>query len=201
MHNVAESDEAALIRAARQGKVEAFNVLVLRYQTAIYNLAYRVLGDSDLAADATQETFIAAFRSLAQFRDGSFRAWLSRIATNVCYDELRRRQRRPAVSLDQPEVEVKLVSKTESPESAAQRAELNRAIQDCLDALPAEQRAVVTLCDVQEFDYAEVATITGQPLGTVKSRLSRARLRLRDCLHAVAELLPDSYRPNQEQTL
>ncbi len=192
------SDEPALIQAARQGKVEAFNTLVLHYQGAIYNLAYRVMGDPDSAADATQEAFIAAFRRLTQFRDGSFRAWLSRIAVNACYDEMRRRQRRPAISIDQIEVGAHLISPLESPEGAAQRAELSRAIQDCLEALPVDQRAVVTLCDVQEFDYSQVAAITGQALGTVKSRLSRARARLRDCLSAVRELLPDSYRPNQE---
>ena len=190
--------EAVLIRAARQGDVEAFNALVLMYQTGIYNLAYRLTGDPDAAADAAQETFINAFRNLTQFHDGSFRAWLNRIATNACYDELRRRQRRPTVSLDDPAHEIRWASTAESPESAAQRAELNRAIQNCLSGLPDDQRAVVVLCDVQGFDYQEIAAITGQALGTVKSRLSRARGRLRDCLNAVRELLPDSHRSNQE---
>lgn len=190
--------EAVLIRAARQGDVEAFNALVLTYQTGIYNLAYRLTGDPDAAADAAQETFINAFRNLTQFHDGSFRAWLNRIATNACYDELRRRQRRPTVSLDDPTHEIRWASTAESPESAAQRAELNRAIQNCLSGLPDDQRTVVVLCDVQGFDYQEIAAITGQALGTVKSRLSRARGRLRDCLNAVRELLPDSHRSNQE---
>jgi RNA polymerase sigma factor (sigma-70 family) len=194
------TDEMALIRAARQGSVESFNTLVLTYQTGIYNLAYRLTGDPDAAADATQEAFISAYRNLTQFHDGSFRAWLSRIATNACYDELRRRQRRPTVSLDDPAAAVRWASAAESPESAVQRAELNRAIQDCLAGLPDDQRAVVVLCDVQGFDYQEIATITGQALGTVKSRLSRARGRLRDCLSAVRELLPDLHRPDQEQS-
>jgi len=197
---IGSANEAALIHAARQGGVEAFNALVLIYQTGIYNLAYRIIGDPAAAADATQEAFISAYRNLAQFRDGSFRAWLSRIATNACYDELRRRQRRPTVSLDDPALEIHWASTAETPEGAAQRAELNRAIQDCLSGLPEDQRTVVILCDVQGFDYQEIATITGQALGTVKSRLSRARGRLRDCLSAVRELFPDSHRPNQEQS-
>jgi RNA polymerase sigma-70 factor (ECF subfamily) len=199
-------DEAALVRAARDGQVEAFNALVLTYQSAIYNLAYRLIGDAAAAADATQESFMAAFRHLPQFRDGhdgSFRAWLYRIATNACYDELRRHKRRPSVSLDLPEIEARLVSPGELPEAAAQRVELNRAIQDCLDALPEDQRTVIVLCDVQEFDYQQIATITAQALGTVKSRINRARGRLRDCLSldAVRELLPDSYRPNSKSSL
>ena len=110
----------------------AENTLVLFYQLAIYNLAYRLTGDTAMAADATQEAFIAAFRHLPQFRDehdGSFRAWLYRIATNTCLDELRRRKRRPSMSLDLPEVEARLASPGELPEAFAQRIELNRAIQ------------------------------------------------------------------------
>ena len=200
------ADEARLVNAARDGQVDAFNTLVLAYQSAIYNLAYRLTGDTAMAADATQEAFIAAFRHLPQFRDGhdgSFRAWLYRIATNVCYDELRRLKRRPSVSLDQPEIEARLASPGEPPEVAAQRTELNRAIQDCLDALPDDQRTAVILCDVQEFDYQQIAIITAQALGTVKSRINRARGRLRECLslEAVRELLPDSYRPNKQAPL
>lgn len=191
-------DEIALIREARQGKVESFNALVLAYQTRVYNLAYRLMGETEPAADAAQEAFIAAYKNLHQFREGSFAAWLMRIATNVCYDELRRLKRRPTLSLDEPEDEIRWVSAAESPESAAQRSELNRAIQSCLDDLPAEQRAVAVLCDVQGYDYQQIADITRASLGTVKSRLSRARQRLRDCLRAAEELLPDVYRLNQQ---
>lgn len=196
-------DEAGLIAAAREGQVEAFNTLVRRYQSPLYNLAYRLLGDTEAAADATQEAFIAAFQHLAQFQaghDGSFRAWLYRIATNACYDALRRNKRRPTVSLDQADLEARLVSTADPPEVATQRLALNRAIQACLDALPDDQRTVIVLCDVQEFDYQQIATITAQALGTVKSRINRARARLRDCLNldAVRELLPDSYRPDKQ---
>ena len=189
-------DELALIRDAQGGKVESFNTLVLAYQSSVYNLAYRLIGDSEIAADATQEAFIAAYGHLASFRGGSFKAWLMRIVTNACYDEMRRRKRRPTVSLDNPddEQEIQLVSTSDSPETLAQRNALNRVIQDCLDGLPDDQRLAAILCDVQGYDYQEIASIARVSLGTVKSRISRARQRLRDCLQGAGELLPESYR-------
>ncbi|MEP7284488.1 MAG: sigma-70 family RNA polymerase sigma factor [Chloroflexota bacterium] len=189
-------DELALIRDAQSGKVESFNTLVLTYQSSVYNLAYRLIGDSEIAADATQEAFIAAYGHLASFRGGNFKAWLMRIVTNACYDELRRRKRRPTVSLDDPDDEqaIQFVSTSDSPETLVQRNALNRVIQDCLDGLPDDQRLVAILCDVQGYDYQEIASIARVSLGTVKSRISRARQRLRDCLQGAGELLPESYR-------
>jgi RNA polymerase sigma-70 factor (ECF subfamily) len=195
-------DENALILAAKQGEVNSFNRLVLAYQDAAYNLAYRIMGESDAAADATQEAFIAAFRKLHQFRGERFKPWLMRIVTNACYDELRRRQRRPALSLDDlqddPPVESALLhNHPENPETHAQRHELNLAIQDCLNALPEDQRVIAVLSDLEEYHYQEIVEITDLPLGTIKSRLSRARTRLRDCLQGVKELLPVEYRLNE----
>jgi RNA polymerase sigma-70 factor (ECF subfamily) len=187
-------DEAVLIEKARQGHVESFNALVLAYQSRVYNLAYRIMGEEETAADAAQDAFISAYRNLNSFRDGHFGAWLMRIATHICYDELRRRKRRPVVSLDEPDSESRWIGTAESPEGAALRAELSRAIQACLDELPPDQRAVAVLCDIQGYDYQEIAGITAVSLGTVKSRLSRARARLRDCLGQLKELLPDLYR-------
>ncbi len=191
-------DESALIQEAQRGNVGSFNTLVLHYQVSAYNLAYRLIGEADGAADATQEAFISAYDHLGQFRGGSFKSWLMRIVTNACYDELRRRKRRPAVSLDDLDshAELQLISKTESPETIAQRSALSRAIQDCLDDLPDDQRTVTVLCDIQGYDYQEIAVITRISLGTVKSRISRARQRLRDCLQGAGELLPESYRLN-----
>ncbi len=191
-------DELALIQEAQRGNVNSFNALVLHYQVGAYNLAYRLVGEPEAAADATQEAFISAYNHLNQFRGGSFKSWLLRIVTNACYDELRRRKRRPAMSLDELEenAELQLIGKTESTESLAQRNALNRAIQDCLDDLPDEQRVVAVLCDVQGYDYQEIAAVTQVSLGTVKSRISRARQRLRDCLQDAGELLPESYRLN-----
>lgn len=204
-------DEPALIVDAQRGDLNAFNRLVLEYQTPVYNLAYRIMGDGDSASDAAQEAFISAYKNLRHYRGGSFKAWLLRIVTNACYDELRRRKRRPATSLEALTVvdtgpdadsEASLVSHDESPEDATQRHELAREIQQCLDGLPEDMKSVVVMSDVMGMDYNEIAASTGAALGTVKSRLSRARARMRDCLRAnVLELLPNSFRLEEEETI
>jgi RNA polymerase sigma-70 factor (ECF subfamily) len=203
-------DEPALIRDAQRGDVNAFNRLVLEYQTMAYNVAYRIMGEGDSASDATQEAFISAYKHLRDYRGGSFKGWLLRIVTNACYDELRRRKRRPAASLDalmvvpegpDADAEASLVSKDDSPENHAERRELAEAIQHCLNNLPPDMRVVTVLCDVQGLDYAEIAATTGIALGTVKSRLSRARARLRECLQGVRELLPAIYRLEDEAAI
>src|SRR5262245_5190134 len=131
-------DEPALIGEAQRGDLNAFNRLVLEYQTPVYNLAYRILGERDSAADASQEAFIAAYTNIHSYRGGSFKAWLMRITTNACYDELRRRKRRPVASLEalnvvdegpDADAEATLISKDESPEDRVQRRELAREIQ------------------------------------------------------------------------
>jgi RNA polymerase sigma factor (sigma-70 family) len=194
-------DEAALIRAAQHGDLDSFNTLVLSYQDSVFNTALRILGDDDLAADAAQEAFISAFRALNGYRGGSFRAWLLRTVTNACYDELRRHKRRPTVPLeplDEEEDEIEsprwLADPSMSPEQRLEVDELEHAIQHCLDALPLEFRMVVVLADIQGLDYTEVAAAAKTPLGTVKSRLARARLRLRECLQGFRELLPSAFR-------
>jgi len=194
-------DETALIQGAKSGDLDAFNRLVLDYQGLAFNVALRIMGDEPSAADATQEAFISAYRGLRRYRGGSFRAWLLRIVTNACYDELRRLKRRPAVSLDEmseQEAPLPVASSTEGPEAAAQRTELIRAIEDCLLGLAPEFRTVAVLVDVQGFDYREVAESIGKPLGTVKSRLARARAKLRECLQEHGELLPASFRLQNE---
>jgi RNA polymerase sigma-70 factor (ECF subfamily) len=162
-------------------------------------VAYRTLHDADEAADATQQAFISAFRSLSQFRGGSFRAWLLRIVTNACYDQLRRKKRRPAIALEDmavdPDHTLLLTDETESPEERMMRQDLGRAIQIGLDELPADQRLTVVLSDIQGLSYDEIAQVTGVSLGTVKSRLSRGRARLRKYLQREKELLPQRYRP------
>lgn len=192
-------DEAYLIQAAQDGDVYAYNTLVLHYQDAVYNVAYRIMGEPGAAADATQEAFISAYKSLRRFRGGNFKAWLMRIVTNACYDELRRRKRRPQSSLDEITEEYEssalLISKSSpGPEEHRQRVELVEAIQRCLDELPDEQRTAAVLCDVEGYNYKEIASIMSISLGTVKSRISRARAKLRDCLQDTAELLPADYR-------
>jgi len=190
-------DEQNLIAAARRGDTQAFNKLVLTYQTLVYNVAYRMLRNPDAATDATQEAFISAFRALHGFRGGSFKAWLLRIVTNACYDQFRVAKRRPTSSLDDmpvdPDHSAILIDHAESPEDHAVRRDLGHAIQNGLEGLPAEQKLAVILSDIQGFSYAEIAQVTGVSLGTVKSRLSRGRARLRNYLQR-QELLPRQYR-------
>ena len=170
----------------------AFNELVLTYQTTVFNVALRTLGHPEDAADATQETFLSAYRAMGEFRGGSFKAWLLRIAVNTCYDVLRRRQRRPSTSLevvleesgDSP----RLADRQVGPERAALGAETVDMIEQALLTLPDDQRTIVVLCDVQGLSYEEAADIEGIALGTVKSRLSRARSRLRQFLVQRGEL-------------
>jgi RNA polymerase sigma-70 factor, ECF subfamily len=198
-------DEGALISAAQAGDLNAFNSLVQTYQDMLFNQAYRVMGEPEYAADATQEAFISAYKKLRSYRGGSFRAWLLRIVTNACYDELRRRQRRPTTSLeplddggDEIESPQWLTDPGETPEDSLERAELSTAIQRCLNDLPSDFRSVVVLVDVQGLDYAQAAQAIGKPVGTVKSRLARARTRLRDCLRGFGELMPVGFRQGVE---
>jgi RNA polymerase sigma-70 factor (ECF subfamily) len=203
-------DEPALIKSAIEGDLDAFNRLVLEYQQLAFNLAYRMLNDEDSAEDITQTAFISAYRNLKSYRGGSFRGWLLRMVTNACYDELRRKHRHPTQSLepvseqDQQEVESPVWMEDENspnPQLDLETAELDHAIQHCLDHLPEDFRAVVVMVDIEGLDYEEVALSVKSPLGTIKSRLARARLKLRDCLHGFGELLPDRYRLSDEEML
>lgn len=196
-------DEQVLIDAARQGDVGSFNQLVLSYQSMAYNVAYRILGERDAASDATQDAFLSAFKAIGKFRGGSFKAWILRIVTNACYDQLRLKQRRPTASLDallvsEPAPVRPLADPEESTEEYALRQELSRVIQVGIGTLPPEQRVALVLSDVQGLSYQEIAETTGASLGTVKSRLSRARGKLRDFLLAQRELLPSRYRLKNE---
>lgn len=195
------NEEQRLIRAAQAGDLDSFNQIVRLYETRIYNLCYRMLGDADAAADATQDTFISAFRHLSNFRGGALKSWLLRIATNTCYDVLRTRKRRPSVSLDkEPDDEgnrLDLPDPGASLDELMLQQELSAAIQRGLAELPEDQRIVIILSDIQGLAYEEIAHITGVQLGTVKSRLSRARAKLRDILRA-GELLPLKFRLDDE---
>jgi RNA polymerase sigma-70 factor (ECF subfamily) len=198
-----EVDEQSLIAAAQRGNMDAFNELVLLYQDQVYNLAYRIMGDPASASDAAQEAFISAYQHIDGFRGkypSSFKSWLMRIVSNACYDELRRRKRRPTTSIEDFETDEEanpaLVSEAEGPAEHAEREEMARVIQTGIQTLPADQRVALVLSDVQGFSYQEIAEMTDVPLGTVKSRLARARGKLRDYLRDQGELLPLQYRHN-----
>jgi len=191
-------NEEAIIAAARKGDVNAFNRLVLAYQDLAYNVAYRILGNPDRAADATQDSFLRGFRALDQFRGGSFKTWLLRIVTNCCYDQLRGLQRRPTTPIDDlledDEHSSLLEDSSESPQAYVERVELDRVVQAALETLPEDQRIVVVMSDIHGLSYEEIAETTSVSLGTVKSRLSRGRSKMRDYLLAHREHLPANMR-------
>lgn len=199
-------NEESLIHATQQGDLDAFNRLVLDYQEQAYNLALRFLNDEEAAADATQNSFISAYQHIRSFKGGSFKAWLLRIVSNNCYDELRRIKRRPSQPLEaldpQSDGEIEdalwLADESDLPEDALDKKELQDVIQRCIQALPEDFRAVVLLVDVNGLDYKETSQVARVPIGTVRSRLARARQRLQECLRAAWELLPESYRLKEE---
>lgn len=190
-------NEAEIIKTAQQGSLSAFNRLVMSYQGLAYSVAYRVMGDQERAADATQEAFIKAFKAIEQYRGGSFKSWLLRIVSNTCYDQIRYEKRRPSQPLESEDYESDyspyMVDETERPEESLMRNELGDMLQYAINQLPKDQRLVLIFSDVEGMNYQEVSDILDVPLGTVKSRLSRARGKLRDIL-LEQELLPKKYR-------
>ncbi|MDW7755271.1 MAG: RNA polymerase sigma factor [Brevefilum sp.] len=199
-------DEQALIQDALEGKLNSFNSLVLHYQDMAYNVAYRIMGEHSAADDAAQEAFISAYQKIDQYRGGSFKAWLLRIVTNACYDELRRRQRQPVTPL-KPELDdgetlenpYWIEDDSPSPEEEFEESELQEAIQHCINNLDKKFKTILVLVDVEGLDYDTASEIIGRPLGTVKSRLARARERVQDCLQGFRELLPDLFRLSSEE--
>jgi len=185
-------DTSALVERARRGELAAFNLLVLRHQDAAYSLALRFLGSPQSAEDATQEAFLRAYRGISRFQGDRFRPWLLSIVANAARDELRRQKRRPQRSLDaardDPDrADIDPRDHGPSPETSALQGELRGELEAALRTLPEDWRLVVVLADVHGLAYEEVARATGVPVGTVKSRLSRARGRLRDLLRAARE--------------
>ncbi|GMU40716.1 MAG: RNA polymerase sigma24 factor [Chloroflexota bacterium] len=191
-----EADAAieAWVTRARGGDLTAFNQLVLRFQDPLYGLTLRMLGSPQAAEDATQEAFIRAWQRLDTFRGGSFKSWLFTIAANQARDELRRRGRRPTTSLtaddgdedDRPDLDP--ADPDPLPLEQVEQGELRAALEDALRTLPDDWREVVVLSDIHGMDYREISEVTGLALGTVKSRLSRARGRLREVIRASREL-------------
>jgi RNA polymerase sigma-70 factor (ECF subfamily) len=186
--------ETFLINKVVNGNLEAFNQLVLTHQNMAYNHAYAMLGDPALAEDATQDSFIKAFQGIQSFRGGSFRGWLLRIVTNSAYDILRRAQRHPTQALfpenengEEIESAKWLADPNTSVQSTVEQNELSKDIYKAIDDLPDVYRSVLTLIDLHELDYVEAAQALKIPIGTVKSRLARARLKLKEKLKSRAE--------------
>ncbi|HEY7523201.1 MAG TPA: sigma-70 family RNA polymerase sigma factor [Candidatus Limnocylindrales bacterium] len=179
-----------LLERAREGELDAFNDLVECYQDHLWALVVRMVPDPDQAADAVQEAFFSAYRNLASFRGGSVRSWLSRIAVNAAMDTQRLRKRRP--SQPYPELEDESWQPPAGPEAdpvqTALGSERSAALGDALARITADQRTAIVLFDIEGYDYAEIAEMTGVSLGTVKSRIHRGRLALRELLQDRMEL-------------
>ena len=184
-----KNDEENLVLAASKGDLEAFNQLVLNYQDLAYDHALSILGDPASAEDAAQEGFIKAFHALNTFRGGNFRSWLLRIVTNCAYDLVRRSRRHPVQPLypvdehgEESDSPYWLVDSSASVQGAVEQNELSEDIYRLMEELPEAYRSVLTLVDVYELDYSEAAEVLKIPLGTLKSRLARARQQMQEKL-------------------
>lgn len=197
------ANEPYLLERSREGDVEAFNAIVVAYQDRVYNLCLRMLGSPQAAEDAAQEAFLSAYRNVGRMRGSNVRGWLLRIAANASIDELRRRRRQPQISLDVPaappqsgetERPMEVPDPAPGPEHLALRGEVREALAAELVRLPSDQRLAVVLCDVEGLSYEEIAATMGSSVGTVKSRISRGRTRMREALRGRTELFGDLVR-------
>ena len=193
----------ALVASARAGELDAFNRLVERYERLVFGVCYRLLHDPHQAEDVTQDTFIKAYLAIADYRGGSFRSWLLHIATNRAYDVLRYQRRHAATSLDAEPVEREadwaVEPAPDDPHDTADRHELQARLEAALVRIPEDQRLAVVLHDVYGYHYEEIAEITEVAVGTVRSRLSRGRARLRQILQedpGARELFDKAGRPS-----
>src|SRR5574340_18408 len=192
-HDAGPIADDALVRQARGGDLDAFNALVVRYQDFLFGLVVRVLGQPDAAADVVQVAFLSAYRHLGAFKGGAFRGWLARIALNAATDVLRDRKRRPSEPYPewQDDDWQPPAGEEADPEREAVRRARGRALASALAAIGEDQRRAIVLFDVEGFDYGEIAELTGVSLGTVKSRIHRGRLALRELLAGQLELFHD----------
>ncbi|HYE83248.1 MAG TPA: sigma-70 family RNA polymerase sigma factor [Clostridia bacterium] len=187
--------EKLLVKKSQSGDVESFELLISSYDKRAYNIAYRIMGNEEDAKDMAQEALLRVFKSIKDFKGQSaFSTWLYRIVTNVCLDELRRRKNDKYVPLestvqtDNGELHMELCSDKETPESAYERVEQRELITKAIRELNDEYKSVIVLRDIQGFSYDEISNMLDCSLGTVKSRINRARTMLRDKLKASMEL-------------
>ncbi|HKJ37329.1 MAG TPA: sigma-70 family RNA polymerase sigma factor [Anaerolineales bacterium] len=195
------TSETLLIKSAQRGDMDAFNELALYYQDLLYRIALRVVRDECVAQDALQEAMIHAFRHIKSFRGGNFKSWLARVTVNASYDELRRGKRHNGIPLelftsegDEIESPDWMRDPASGPEDRAEQSELQRALHSCIKALVPDYRLMVILVDMEGMSYEEAAYVSRVPVGTVKSRLSRARMQLRESLQSYRGLLPSTYQ-------
>ncbi|WZL74667.1 sigma-70 family RNA polymerase sigma factor [Clostridiaceae bacterium 35-E11] len=192
--------EKSLIEKSKQGDIESFEILIKDQQKLVFNIAYRMLGNVEDAKDAAQETFIKAYKSLHNFKGtASFSTWLYRIATNTCFDALRKRKAQCHYSYDKPiETEegqiVRNIPDTHDlPEEIVEKREFKKNMQNAIHTLPEHHRMVIILRDVKGFSYEQISEILDCSQGTVKSRISRARNALKHVLEKDMELYNTDY--------
>lgn len=196
-----KTTENSLILSAQRGDMQAFNALILSHQDMLYRIALRIVHDECIAEDALQEAMIHAFRHLRTFRGGNFKSWLARVTVNASYDELRRGKRHQGTPLelftsDGEEVESPdwMRDPAAGPEDRAEMSELQMALHRCIRSLMPDYRLMVILVDMEGMSYEEAAQVTRVPVGTVKSRLARARMQLQKSLQKYRGLLPSVYQ-------
>ena len=178
------SDED-LMRRCREGDMSAFELIVLRYKDAIFNLIYHFLADYHRAQDISQDTFLRVLRNVDRYKPrNSFKPWLYRIAVNLCKNELRNRSRRRALSLNDPELDIEsLIGDCyTAPDEAYEKEEMRELIKNALESLPEDQRMAIVLREYQDLSYGEIATALNCSLGAVKSKIHRARQNIKNIL-------------------
>lgn len=178
-----ELNVAQWLKDAKSGNLDSFNMLVIRYQQLAYNTALRLTGTREMAEDATQEAFISAWKGIKSIRGDNFRPWLLRIVVNASYDLLRSRRNKATISLDSILLGGEEVGGAfNSPQNYAENMEISESLSKGLDSLPLEQRTAIVLHDIQGLSYEEIGKVMKCSTGTVKSRISRGRMQLRDFL-------------------
>ncbi|HSO93661.1 MAG TPA: sigma-70 family RNA polymerase sigma factor [Candidatus Dormibacteraeota bacterium] len=188
-------DDRDLVGRARQGDREAFTQLIVQYQVPLYNTALRMVGAREDAADITQEAFLRAWEKIRTLREAPFKSWLFQIAVNLCYDHFRR-GRRYGVMPDEEQGGkiVGLGVAMPDPQERAEANERSRVVRDSIEALDHDMRAALVLRDINGLSYDEIAGVLGVPLGTVKSRIARARAQVQEYLQRSPDLFPASGR-------
>ena len=185
-------DDRDLVGRARRGDREAFSQLVMQYQVPLYNMALRMVGGRDDAADITQEAFLRAWEKIRTLRDAPFKSWLFQIAANLCYDHFRRGRRYGVMPQDEGAGRVATLGiATPDPQERAEASERNRLVRDSIRALDHEMRLAIVLRDINGLAYEEIANVLRVPLGTVKSRIARARAQVQEQLQRHPELFPN----------
>lgn len=194
------ADEKVLIRKSKEGDLESFERLIERYQKKVFNIAYKMIGNYDDASELAQEVFLRVFKSIKKFKEESlFSTWIFRITTNVCLDELRKRKNNKVIYLEEDikcgdgEIKRQVVDDKPTPEMALENNELKKTLKEAINNLSEDYKIVIVMRDIQGFSYKEIAEIIKCPEGTVKSRINRARLMLKDELKFKMELTEEKF--------